>query len=453
MKARSLSEIATAVGGRLVGEEDTVVSGVATDNRTVRSGDLFVALVGEREDGHRFVEDAIRRGAAGALVSRIPAVVASVVVADTGAALLELAKSERSEMTGTVVGITGSTGKTSVKDFTASVLTSRYRVWASPRSFNTEVGVPLTLLNAPTDAEVVVVEMGSRGLGHIAALCAVARPHMGVVTNLSLAHMEMFGSLATVADAKAELVEALPETGTAVLNADDLIVRKFDARTPAHVLRYGVALDADVRGEDIALDEAGRPSFTLHGPDGAERVELPVSGEHMAWNALAAAAAGIGLGLSVGECATGLKDVQLSPWRMEVASGQQGIRVLNDAYNANPASMAAALKAARWMAREGRSIAVLGEMAELGQHSAAEHERVGELVARLGIDELIVVGSAASAIATGAEREGVEPDRIIRVDTPEAAAEAVQRVARDGDLVLVKGSRVAGLERVAEALR
>lgn len=451
MKARRLSEIASAVGGRLAGD-DAVVRGVASDNRAVRPGDLFVALVGEREDGHRYVEDATRRGAAGALVSRASSGPPSVLVTDTGAALLALAKSERSEMTGTVVGITGSTGKTSVKDLTGSVLASRYRVWASPRSFNTEVGVPLTLLNAPTDAEVIVVEMGSRGLGHIAALCAVARPEMGVVTNVGVAHMEMFGSLSTVADAKAELVEALPETGTAVLNADDLIVRDFHTRTPARVLRYGVSDDADVRGEDIVLDEAGRPSFTLHGPDGAERVELPVSGEHMAWNALGAAAIGIGLGLSAGECATGLKDARLSPWRMEVVLGPEGIRVLNDAYNANPASMAAALKAARWMAGEGSSIAVLGEMAELGEHAAAEHERVGELVARLGIDHLIVVGSAASRVAVGAEREGVEPDRIIRVDTAEAAVEAVRRVARDGDLVLVKGSRVAGLERVAEAL-
>jgi UDP-N-acetylmuramoyl-tripeptide--D-alanyl-D-alanine ligase len=442
--------MATVVGGGLRGD-DILVEGVATDSREVRHGDLFVALEGGHTDGHRFVDQALGNGAAAALVSRVVEA-PSIVVEDVGAALLSLAKAERDAMTATVVGITGSTGKTSVKDLTSSVLGSRFSVWASPRSFNTEVGVPLTILNAPTDAEVVVVEMGSRGLGHITTLCDVARPEVGVVTNVGLAHMEMFGSLETVAAAKRELVEALPAEGTAVLNADDPTVRGFDSATAARVLRYGVSEEADVRAEDIALDEQGQPSFTLHGPDGSERIELPVAGEHMAWNSLAAASVGIALGLTVGECASGLKDARLSPWRMEVLEGAGGIRVLNDAYNANPTSMAAALKAVRWMARHGRSIAVLGEMAELGAMADVEHKRVGELVARLGIDHLIVVGSHALGIAIGAEREGVEPERIERVETVEQAVGSVRRVAGEGDVVLVKGSRVAGLERVAEAL-
>jgi UDP-N-acetylmuramoyl-tripeptide--D-alanyl-D-alanine ligase len=452
MKERSLSEIARAVGGRLEGS-DVTVGGVAADGREVRPGDLFVALAGDRVDGHEFVEQARAAGASAALAVRSLPDIPTVIVEDTGAALLALASDERDRIDAPVVGITGSTGKTSVKDFTASVLGSRFRVWASPRSFNTEVGVPLTLLNAPADAEAIVLEMGSRGIGHIATLCEVARPQIGVVTSVGLAHMEMFGSLETVAAAKAELVEALPEDGIAVLNADDPIVRAFDARTKASVLRYGVAADADVRGEDVSLDPTGRPSFTLHTPDGTERVELPVPGEHMAWNALAAAAVGVALGLSAGECAAGLKDALVSPWRMEVFDAAGGVRVLNDAYNANPTSMAAALKAARWMAQEGRSIAVLGEMAELGTHALVEHERVGELVARLGIDHLIVVGERATAIAIGAEREGVEPERIVRVQTVEAAVAAVRKLAHAGDVVLLKGSRVAGLERVAEAIR
>jgi UDP-N-acetylmuramoyl-tripeptide--D-alanyl-D-alanine ligase len=310
----------------------------------------------------------------------------------------------------------------------------------------------LTILNAASDTEVIVVEMGSRGLGHIKTLCQVARPHIGAVTNVGLAHMEMFGSLENVGRAKRELVEALPKDGTAVLNADDPIVRGFDSATPARVIRYGVSEDAEVRAEDVALDRMGHPSFTLVGPDGSERIELPVPGEHMAWNSLAAAAVGIALGLTVGECASGLKDVRLSPWRMEVLEGAGGIRILNDSYNANPTSMAAALKAARWMAQGGRSIAVLGEMAELGDMSDAEHERLGEIVARLGIDHLIVVGSNALGIAIGAEREGVEPERIDRVEAVAQAIRKVREVAGEGDVVLVKGSRVAGLERVAEAL-
>jgi len=453
MRPRSLSSVARTVGGRLVGE-DVTVAGVASDSREVQQGDLFVAIRGERVDGHAFVADAFARGAGGALVATEDRVHGpAVVVADTGAALLALAGDVRLSLEAAVIGITGSTGKTSVKDLAAAVLGTRFRVHASPRSFNTEVGVPLTLLDAPDDVEAIVCEMGSRGRGHIAALCEVARPSVGAVTNVGVAHMEMFGSPRAVADAKAELVEALPPEGTAVLNADDPVVRGFDARTRARPLRFGTSPDADVRGEDLALDPSGLPSFTLRTPGGSERVELAVPGEHMAWNALAAAAIGVALGLTPGECAAGLKAARISSWRMELLEGAHGVRVLNDAYNANPTSMAAALKAARWMARDGRCIAVLGGMAELGPISAHEHERVGELAARLGIDGLVVIGPEARLIAVGALREGVEPDHVVRCDTADEAAEAVRAMTRAGDLVLVKGSRVAGLERVAEALR
>ena len=453
MRARRLSDIARVSGGTLRGE-DVVVSGAAADSREVREGDLFVAISGERVDGHDFLEDAANRGAAAALVARdVEGPLPVVEVPDTGAALLAIAADERASMRAHVVGITGSTGKTSVKDLTAAVLASRFRVTASPRSFNTEVGVPLTLLGAPHDAEAVVLEMGSRGPGHVATLCEVARPRIGVVTGVGPAHLEMFGSIEAVADAKAELVESLPPEGTAVLNADDPVVRSFDRRTRSHVIRYAVHSDADVRAEDLTLDPLGRPAFTLHTPAGDERVELPISGEHMAANALAAAAVGVALGVSPSECAAGLKDARLSPWRMEVVDGAGGIRILNDAYNANPTSTAAALKAAKWMAQGSRSIAVLGEMAELGDRSEEHHERIGELAVRLRIDHLIVVGSGARRIAVGAVREGVEPDHVVVVDDLDAAADAVRSFARDGDVVLLKGSRVAGLERMVEALR
>jgi UDP-N-acetylmuramoyl-tripeptide--D-alanyl-D-alanine ligase len=451
VRERALSSVADAVDGRLSGP-DVKVSGVAVDSREVRHGDLFVALRGERVDGHDFLDQAFDSGAAGALVEWDSRGGPAVVVEDAGSALRTLAADERGSMKATVIGVTGSTGKTSTKDLAAAVLGVRLRVAASPRSFNTEVGVPVTLLNADADADVVVCEMGSRGPGHIRALTEVGRPSIGVVTNVGPAHLEMFGSLEGVADAKAELVEALPSEGTAVLNADDEVVRTFGSRTSAHSLLYGKARDAEVIAEDVSLDDLGHPSFTLRTPDGSERVELSVAGEHMVWNALAAAGCGTALGLSAGECAAGLKEARLSAWRMEVVEAADGYRILNDAYNANPTSMAAALKAAAWMGRSGRCIAVLGHMAELGDFADREHERIGELVARLGIARLVVVGSPARRIAVGASREGVEPDRITIVDTVEQAAAAVREEVRPGDVVLLKASRVAGLERLVEEL-
>jgi UDP-N-acetylmuramoyl-tripeptide--D-alanyl-D-alanine ligase len=451
-----LSGIAAVTGGRLQGD-DVSVAGAATDSRDVRPDDLFVALPGGRVDGHDFVGQAVQAGAIGVMVSRpdtlpVPAPPA-VVVDDSGRALLALAAGERGSFSGSVVGVTGSVGKTSVKDLTGAVLSTRHRVGTAPGSYNTEVGVPLTLLNLPADAEVAVLEMGSRGRGHIATLCEIARPNVGVVTNVGPAHLEMFGSLHAVAEAKRELVEALPENGTAVLNADDPVVRGFADHTPATSLLYGTGSEAEVRAEDLALDRAGHASFTLRTPVGAERVELSVAGEHMAWNALAAAACGIALGLTPGECAAGLKEARVSPWRMEVFAGRGGLTVVNDAYNANPSSMAAALKAARWIAGDGRCLAVLGEMAELGRSSAQEHERIGELIARLGIEMLVTVGASAQAIGTGAVREGVDPRHVTTSDSVDQAIEAVADAARPGDVILVKGSRVIGLERLAEALR
>jgi UDP-N-acetylmuramoyl-tripeptide--D-alanyl-D-alanine ligase len=453
MNERSLSSVAKSIDGRLLGP-DAQITGVVADSRNAGPGDLYVALSGEHVDGHDFVAEAFDRGAAAVLVAREMAYKGSaIVVRDTGRALMELASDHRRRIDARVVAITGSTGKTSVKDLTAAVLSLRYRVTASPRSFNTEVGVPLTLLASSDDTEVVICEMGSRGRGHITLLADVARPLVGVVTNVGPAHLEMFGSLEAVAEAKAELVEALPEHGMAVLNADDPVVRHFERRTSARTLLFGTSAESAVRGEDLSLDAEGKASFTLRTPEGTERVDLAVPGEHMVWNALAACAVGVALGLSAGECAAALKEATISPWRMEVFVTESGVRVVNDAYNANPTSTAAALKAARWMAGESECIAVLGEMAELGAVSGEEHERIGELVARLGIDRLITVGGPARRISVGAVREGVEPERVSSYETVEEALTAVRSKARPGVVVLVKASRRAGLERLAEKLR
>ncbi len=453
MIPRYLSELASAIGGRLHGQ-DVLVRSVVADSRRAVAGSLFVALPGERVDGHAFVEDAVRRGAVAALVRRPVEGVPCVVVPDTGAALLELARDERRRRPATrVVGITGANGKTSTKDMTAAVLATRLRVHASPASFNTEVGLPVTILGAAPDAEVIVAEMGARHVGDVALLCEVARPRIVVVTNVGVAHLEVFGSWEAIVEASAEPVEALGPEGLAVLNADDEVVRSYAERTPARVLWFGRSPEADVRAEDVWLDEEGRARFTLVAGGDGEPVELAVPGEHMVGNALAAAAVGLALGITPAESAAALKGARISAWRMETFTTAQGVRVVNDAYNANPESMAAALKAARWMARRGRLVAVLGHMAELGPISLEEHERLGELVVRIGVDRLVTVGEPARAIHRAALREGMEPDAAVAVDGPEEAVEALRGWLRAGDVVLVKGSRVVGLEAVAEALR
>ncbi len=454
MRDRRLSDVARAVGGRVAGD-DVTVRAVAVDSRTAAPGALFVAIRGENQDGHRFVPDAFANGAAAALVERDDTLGGpGVIVGDTGRALLDLAADERRSLVATVVGITGSTGKTCTKDFAASILRTRFDVLANPASFNNEVGMPLTLLAAGPATEVLVCEMGARGVGHVARLCRVARPSVGIVTNVGVAHMELFGSRENIVRAKAELVEALPADGVAVLNADDPVVRRYARRTPARAVTFGVAEDADVRAEDVVLDGDGRASFALVAGGVRERVELAVPGAHMVTNALAASAGGIALGVTPAECATALKDAHVSAWRMETFTTADGVRVVNDAYNANPTSMEAALKALRWMARPpARAVAVLGHMAELGPIAREEHERVGELVARLGIDRVITVGPQARTIALAAVREGVEPDAVRSVDDAAGVPAVVRGWLRPGDVVLVKGSRVVGLERFAEALR
>ncbi|HXF57230.1 MAG TPA: UDP-N-acetylmuramoyl-tripeptide--D-alanyl-D-alanine ligase [Actinomycetota bacterium] len=460
MRARTLAEVAEAVRGRVRPAEaaGTVVRGVSTDSRRVRPGDLFVALPGAHTDGHRFVGQALAAGAAAALVREGHPGLGEpsgpvVEAADPLRGLLDLAADERRHLRGTVVGITGSTGKTSTKDFTAAVLSRRLQVAASPASYNNEVGLPLTLLGAPPDAEALVLEMGSRGRGHIRLLCEVARPLVGVVTNVGVAHMELFRSPEVLRDAKAELPEALPPEGTAVLNADDPVVRSYRARTPAAAVLYGLGPEAAVRAEAVRLDEVTAAArFRLVLPEGSAEVALPVPGEHMVPNALAAAAVGWVLGLTAEECAEGLARASLSAGRMRLLTTPGGLRVLDDSYNANPTSMAAALKTARRMAGRARCVAVLGFMAELGPISVAEHERLGELVVRLGVDHLVVVGEEARLVGVSAAREGLEADRLTFCRDPEEAAEAIRRVASPGDLVLVKASRAARLERVVRAL-
>lgn len=465
MRPTTVAGVAEAVGGSLrssgTGADAgragaAAVGGVSVDSRRAGPGDVFFAIRGERLDGHAFVEDAFAHGAVAAVVApgRGRWIGPVVEVPDPGASLLALAARERDRMTATVVGITGSTGKTCTKDFTAAALGASLRVAASPASFNNEVGLPLTLLGAPEELDVVVCEMGARGVGHIRALCEVARPSVGVVTNVGVAHLGLFGSREAIARAKGELPAAIPAGGAVVLNADDPVVRGYAALTAAACVLFGDAADAIVRAERVEVDgSTGRASFDLVTPGGTARVRLPVAGAHMVPNALAAAGVAWALDVPVEAAAAGLEAAGTSASRMEMFETPEGLTVVDDAYNANPTSMAAGLRAAATLTVAGRRIAVIGEMAELGEITPVEHERVGRLVAELGFDALVTVGPAAAETARGAERAGMPGGRIRTCDDTTQALEAVRDVGRPGDLVFVKASLAAGLQSVAAALR
>lgn len=456
----ALSQIALLSGGKATpGAEDALVTGpVVIDSRAVVPGALFVALRGERADGHDFTAAAVAAGAAGVLAQRPlddPALPA-VIVDDAVAALGRLAGGVLARLPQvTVVGVTGSAGKTSTKDLIAQVLRRHGPTVAAEGSFNNEIGHPLTVLRADEQTRHLVLEMGARGIGHVAYLCRVAPPRIGVVLNVGSAHLGEFGDREAIARAKGELVEALPADGAAVLNADDPLVRAMAARTAAEVLTFGRAADADVRAADETLDARGRPRFTLVTPRGSAPVELRLHGRHAVGNALAAAAVALRAGMAVEAIARALSQAApLSRWRMEVTERPDGVTVVNDAYNANPESMRAALEAVAHMARAagGRAFAALGEMAELGARSVAEHEKIGQHVARNGYAGLVAVGEAAAPLLDGARQAGSWTGECVQVDDVGAAVTALSERLRPRDVVLVKGSRVAGMERVAQGL-
>jgi UDP-N-acetylmuramoyl-tripeptide--D-alanyl-D-alanine ligase len=377
----------------------------------------------------------------------------AISVRSTLEALQRLAADERRRVGATVVGITGANGKTSTKDLAGAVLSTRLRTHVSPGSFNNEIGLPLTVLGAPPGTEIVVAELGARHAGDVALLCEIARPTVVVVTNVGVAHFEIFGSWDTIVEASAEPVDSLGDDGVAILSADDPVVAGYADRTAERVVTFGLSPSADVRADRIELAAEGCASFRVTYEGKAADVTLGVAGEHMVANALAAAAVGITLGVPLDVAADALGTAAVSRWRMETFTTATGVRVVNDAYNANPESMAAALRTARRMAGGSRLVAVLGTMAELGPISLAEHERLGELAARIRVDRLITVGRAARPIAAAGVREGMAPEDVASYDDHAAALDDVRRNTRAGDLVLVKGSRVVGLERLAEAMR
>jgi UDP-N-acetylmuramoyl-tripeptide--D-alanyl-D-alanine ligase len=421
------SQVADAVSGELVGP-DVEVDGACFDSRSAATGELFVPLIADR-DGHDFIPDAIERGAAAYLTSRGSVGGSAIVVDDTAQALMALAAWARRRMDIPVVAVTGSVGKTSTKDLIAAALAATRDVTANIRSFNNEQGLPVTILGAPDGAEVLVVEMGMRGFGEITRLCDVALPTIGVVTSVAASHTERVGGIDGVATAKRELVEALGESGVAILNADDERVAAMAGHTEASVVTYGS--NADVGLSRIELDELARPSFRIDTPWGSGDVQLAVSGRHMASNAAAAVAVAGVIEGQIDAALEALATATVSGMRMEVARSASGAVVVNDAYNANPDSMRAALDALASIGAR-RRIAVLGLMAELDDPPAG-HQRVMDDALERGIE----------VIAVGTDLYGIRP-----VQDPVAALGSLGR----GDAVLVKASRVGGLESVAEAL-
>ena len=424
------TQVTQIVNGKLEGK-DINLDGVTQDSRTATANCLFVPLVAER-DGHNYIENAIATGATAYLTNGPKYTDAvSIEVADTASALSQLGEAARTSIKSPVIGITGSVGKTSVKDLTTSVLTQRGLTHSSPRSFNNEIGVPLTLLNTPEEATAVVVEMGARHVGDIKQLCSVSRPDIGIITTVGAAHTELFENIETVGKAKGELIEGLPSEGCAILNADSQEVMKQASRTRAQILTFGEK--GEIRASGIELDSELQPSFQIESPWGRQEVKLKVSGKHMVQNALAASAAGLFLGMELPEIAFGLSEGTLSPARMQLETASSGFLVINDAYNANPVSTKAALEALASLNKSGRKVAVLGLMAELGDNAREFHEEVAAYAHSLELDLLTV----------GTDLYG---------QTPENDIDQSLAGLTTGDAVLIKGSLVAGLQSLAQRL-
>jgi UDP-N-acetylmuramoyl-tripeptide--D-alanyl-D-alanine ligase len=469
----TLKQIADATGGSLVrGEPGRRVESVIIDSRTAEPGAVFFALPGERVDGHDFVEAAAARGCSGAVVSRVPgceqqlpAGFGLVLVDDVLRALGALAAWHRRFVRASVVGVTGSAGKTTTKDMIAAVLSAGFRVVATSGNMNNEIGLPLTLMELTPEHQVAVVEMAMRAQGEITALSRIACPDVGVITNVGSAHIGLLGSKINIAAAKAELIEALPPHGFAVLNGDDVLVRPMAELVPRRALLYGLSEGCLFRADNIGT-EAGSISFDLdiegHRVNGV-RFSVPLPGRHNLHNALAALAVGWRLGLEPNVMAMGLASFSPSPMRMEFSTSPAGFTVINDAYNANPASVKCAVDAALQYARGRRVILAFGDMLELGEESIVAHENVGRHAARAGVAGLVTVGEMAAyagkavRLLEGEERQvaaALRPDTVEVVECKDnlGALQALAKMVCPGDVILIKGSRGMEMEEIAEGL-
>jgi UDP-N-acetylmuramoyl-tripeptide--D-alanyl-D-alanine ligase len=454
MNPLPISEIAKFAGASLSSGDGTVViDKIRTDSRTLKPGELFVALRGENFDGHDFVEAVARANAAGAIVEskwrgELPETFALISADDTLQAYQELAANYRRSLSLKVVAITGSNGKTSTKDFAAAVLARRFRVTRTEGNFNNHVGLPRTILEATSRDEVAVWEIGMNHPGEVAVLARLAMPDVAIITNVGVAHIEFMGSREAIATEKGALAEAVGAQGTVILNADDSFTGSIAARTRAKVLLAGTTAGT-IRASEISQSESGTDFTILEGAHRC-RAQLSVPGLHMVQNALLAVAAGRVFGLSLEDCAAGLVAAPLTKARLQIKE-IRGVHFLDDSYNANPDSMKAALHTLVELDADGKRIAVLGEMRELGSESEPSHREIGEIAAALKIDHLITIGNVAATIAQAAEHAGLE--KSVAVQSTLEAAELLNEIAAPGDLVLIKGSRSARTEEVIEQFR
>ena len=451
MNRLSIFQIAKFAGATVSsGDGKVSVSKISTDSRTLKRGELFVALRGENFDAHNFVESAAKAGAAGAIVHSkwnggTPERFTLIRVEDTLQAYQKLAANYRKSLPLKVVAITGSNGKTSTKDFAASVLARRFRVTKTEGNFNNHVGLPRTILEAASDDEVAVWEIGMNHLGEVAVLAKLAAPDVAVITNIGLAHIEFMGSREAIAMEKGALVEAVGSHGTVILNADDPFTNSMSARARARVISAGTAAGM-IRASEIHQSGWGTDFTILEGAHRC-RAQLPVPGLHMVQNAMLAVAVGRVFGLSLEDCAAGLVAAPLTKARLQIKE-IHGVQFIDDSYNANPDSMKAALRTLVELDVDGKRIAVLGEMRELGDESERGHREVGETAAALKVDHLITIGNVAAAIAEAAEHAGLA--KSVVVGSTSEAAERLSEIAVPGDLVLIKGSRAARTEEVIE---
>lgn len=455
MKKFTAGEIAAAVSGELIqGDPATVFTRVSTDTRQITAGDLFVALVGERFDAHEFVGQAISGEAAGLIVSR-RVVLESwpgpvILVSDTLLALQELARHNRRSFAGLVIGVTGSNGKTTTKDMIFSVLAQKCATLKTEGNFNNHIGLPLTMLQLDDSYGAAVLEMGMRGLGEIDMLAGLALPSGAVITNIGETHLERLRTVANIAKAKGEILEHIDPLGFAVLNGDDPEVRRQAKRCRGAVIYYGTGEDSDIRAANITVN-SGKAGYTAITPAGSIEINLPVPGRHNVPNSMAAIGVGLKAGMTLNQIKKGLEETRLTSMRLEIIE-KNGLTVINDSYNANPASAKAALQILADLGRDRRKVAILGDMYELGRRTVEGHQEVGAAAAEIKVDVLITVGKLAGEIAFGAALTDEPPVEVISLSTNAEVKKYLAKIITPGDVVLVKGSRGVKLEEIVEYL-